>query len=225
MTKLTRTQSRQIDQLSLERYHIPGIVLMENAARAVAHQAYQMLGNTRPGKILILAGGGNNGGDGLAAARHLHNLGAAVHIALTIDPTKYKGDALTNWKIIEAMKLPTTPFTPALLKDLSPDLLIDAIFGTGLSQPPRPPFPDFANAINTSNIPILAIDVPSGLDCDTGLPPGACIRAHTTVTFVAEKIGFEKIEAKQYLGQILVADIGCPIELLEEVSKTPSTKN
>jgi NAD(P)H-hydrate epimerase len=219
MTRLTRAQVRQVDQLAIERYHIPGIVLMENAARAVAQQACRMLRNDCIGEILILCGGGNNGGDGLAAARHLHNLGADIHIALTTDPNNYKGDALTNWKIIQAMKIPTTPFTPALLKDLSPILILDAIFGTGLSAPPRPPFPDLADVINASALPVLAIDVPSGLDCDTGLPLGACIRAKATVTFVAEKIGFDQAEAKQFLGQVLVADIGCPIELVQELSK------
>jgi NAD(P)H-hydrate epimerase len=217
MIRLTRTQVRQVDRLALERYHIPGIVLMENAARAVADQACRMLGNNCVGKVLILCGGGNNGGDGLAAARHLHNRGADVHIAFTIDPATYKGDALINWKIVEAMKIPAGPLTPAILKDLSPILIIDAIFGTGLSEPPRPPFAELAEALNASGLPVLAVDLPSGLDCDTGLPLGACIRSKTTVTFVAEKIGFEKAEAKQFLGEIRVAEIGCPVELVEEV--------
>jgi NAD(P)H-hydrate epimerase len=217
MTRLTRAQVREVDRRSIEEYHIPGIVLMENAARAVGDEACRMLGNNCVGEILILCGGGNNGGDGLAAARHLHNRGARVNIGFTVDPANYKGDALTNWQIIQAMKIPAGPFAPTQLKNPRPMLLIDAIFGTGLSQPPRPPFAELAEAVNRSGLPVLAIDLPSGLDCDTGLPLGACIVAKTTVTFVAEKVGFDRAEAKPFLGEILVADIGCPIELIEKI--------
>src|ERR1700733_2201799 len=101
MLRLTREQARQIDRLSIEQYHIPGIALMENASRGVAREACLMLGGDCSGKkILILCGGGNNGGDGLAAARHLHNCGAEVNIAFTVDPGAYKGDALINWEIV-----------------------------------------------------------------------------------------------------------------------------
>jgi NAD(P)H-hydrate epimerase len=217
MTRLTRAQVREVDRRSIEEYHIPGIVLMENAARAVADEACRMLRNDCVGEILILCGGGNNGGDGLAAARHLHNRGADVNIGFTVDPATYKGDALTNWQIVHAMKIPAGPFQPAQLKELWPMLVIDAIFGTGLSQAPRAPFAELAEAVNASGLPVLAVDVPSGLDCDTGLPLGACIRAKTTVTFVAEKLGFDRAEAKQFLGEILVADIGCPSELVRAV--------
>ncbi len=181
---------------------------MENAARAVADCAGRMLGKNGRG-VLILCGGGNNGGDGLAAARHLHLRGLAVRIALTVDPAGYKGDALINWKIVQAMKIPAAPFEKSML---SSSLIIDAIFGTGLDRPPRDPFPAIAEAVNSSGIPVLAVDVPSGLDCDTGQPPGACIRATRTVTFVAEKIGFAKPMARQFLGDVEVAGIGCPVE-------------
>jgi hydroxyethylthiazole kinase-like uncharacterized protein yjeF len=217
MIRLTRAQVRQVDKLAIEQFHIPGIVLMENAARAVAQEACRMLGNDCCGEILILCGGGNNGGDGLAAARHLHNLGADVHIAFTVDPGGYKGDALINWEIVRAMKIPSRPFRAEQLHQLSPILVIDAIFGTGLSQPPREPFAEIAQSVNSSGLPVLAVDLPSGLDCDTGLPLGACIVAKETVTFVAEKVGFEKAEAQRFLGKIRVADIGCPKELIDTV--------
>src|SRR5687768_7130519 len=100
---LTRQQVREIDRRAIEEYHIPGIVLMENAARGVVAVAEEMLGTAGNQRILLLAGGGNNGGDALAAARHLHNHGYAVSIALCTDPSKYKGDALTNWRIVQAM--------------------------------------------------------------------------------------------------------------------------
>jgi NAD(P)H-hydrate epimerase len=221
MLRLTRSQLREIDRLSTERYHIPGIVLMENAARGAADVASDMLGPA-PGKsVLIVCGGGNNGGDGLAAARHLHNRGHRVSIALTIDPAQYKSDALTHWQIASAMNLPCHPATPELLASARADLLLDAIFGTGLTNAPRHPFPALVDAIAHSQIPVLSIDLPSGLDCDTGRPPGACIRATRTVTFVAEKTGFAAPEARPFLGDVTVAPIGCPANLIAEIAGLP----
>jgi len=223
MLHLIRDQLRQIDRLSTERYHIPSIVLMENAARAVVKEACLMLAGECVGEVLILCGGGNNGGDGLAVARHMHNRGAEVTIGLLTDPTRYGGDALANWQIVQAMAIPAAPFDESMLRDPRPLLVIDAVFGTGLTQPPREPFPAVAAAINNSGVQVLAVDVPSGLDGDTGVPPGACIVAMRTVTFVAEKVGFAKPEAKQFLGDVIVGDIGCPRELIEEVAKDASS--
>jgi NAD(P)H-hydrate epimerase len=209
---LTRSQVRQVDKRAFDQYHIPGIVLMENAARAVAVCAWELLAR-RPGNVLILCGGGNNGGDGLAVARHLHNRGAIVHIGLTVDPKTYQGDALLNWNIISAMNIPAKPFETSMLNDW-PGLIVDAIFGTGLSQPVRDPYPAIFAAINSSGIPVLAVDLPSGLDCDTGKPLGACIKATATLTLVAPKVGFSQPDAKQFLGDVVVGDIGCPRELV-----------
>ena len=220
MTRLTREQVREIDRRSTADFHIPSIVLIENAARAVADEACRMLGGECIGEILILCGGGNNGGDGLAAARHLHNRGADVTIALCTDPAGYKGDALINWYIAQAMKLETAPFAERILDDPRPMLVIDAIFGTGLTKPPRDPFPAIAAAVNKSGLAVLAVDLPSGLDCDTGLPLGPCIVAARTVTFVAEKVGFATPDAKRFLGGISVGDIGCPRDLIEQLART-----
>ena len=219
MIRLTRQQVREIDRLATEQYLMPSIVLMENAARSATEVACEMLGDPRDKNILILCGGGNNGGDGLAIARHLHNRGANIGIALTISPDDYKGDALTNFKIVQHMKLPITTADAAKIAASSPDLIIDAIFGTGLNRPPRDPFPAIAAAVKTLGKPVLAIDLPSGLDCDTGNPPGSCIEATRTITFVAEKIGFANPAAKKYLGQISIGDIGCPRELIDRVAR------
>jgi NAD(P)H-hydrate epimerase len=217
MIRLTRQQVRQVDRLAIEQYRIPGIVLMENASRGVADAAEAMLRDSGGRQILILCGGGNNGGDGLAAARHLHNRGFDVSIGLCTDPAGYKGDALVNWQIVQAMALPCFSASPDTILQSSAHLIIDAIFGTGLSQPPRPPFDQIAQAVNDSARPVLAVDLPSGLDCDTGQPLGPCIRAIQTVTFVAEKAGFVQEQARMYLGQVTVTDIGCPRELIERV--------
>lgn len=218
MMRLTRQQVREIDRRSIEQYHLPGIVLMENAARAVADAAMEMLGSAA-GSATVLCGGGNNGGDGLAAARHLHNRGIEVSIAFTIDPARYQGEAKTNWEIVDAMRLHTFTADAASLANSRRALFLDAIFGTGLTAAPRPPFPDLVAAIERTKIPVLAVDLPSGLDCDTGLPLGpACIRAVRTVTFVAEKVGFAAPGAPEFLGRVTVADIGCPRELVAAIS-------
>ena len=216
--RLTRAQVREIDRISIAKYHIPSIVLMENAVRAALPIALQMAPNPRA-LIALICGGGNNGGDGLALARHLHIAGHPVQILLTIDPAKYAGDALINWQIAQAMRLPTHRFDTHQLRLHPPGLIIDAIFGTGLSQPPREPFPEIAVALNDAQIPVLAIDLPSGLDCDTGLPLGpACIRATQTITFVAEKAGFANPLSTQFTGIVTVGGIGCPNEVIDDVA-------
>ena len=217
---LTRAQVREIDRRAIEQYHIPGVVLMENAARAAAQVAFGMLKNPSDAEVLILCGGGNNGGDGLAAARHLHNLGIRVKIALTTDPAKYGGEALVNWQIVTAMKMPMERATPQLIHDSDAALVVDAIFGTGLSQPPRDPFGQIAAAVNERKKPVLAIDIPSGMDCDTGQPLGPCIAATQTITFVAWKTGFFFPVALPFLGTVIVGDIGCPRELIEEIAQS-----
>jgi NAD(P)H-hydrate epimerase len=220
MTRLTRAQVRQIDRLASERYHVPGIVLMENAARAVADAACEMLGNHPAGKILVLCGGGNNGGDGLAAARHLHNRGFDITLFLTVNPAKYTGDALTNWEIASAMGLRRLEgFDEVMRRDF--DLVVDAVFGTGLTEPPWSPTAAVIQIVNTFGTQTLAIDLPSGLDCDTGEPLGPCITATRTVTFVAEKSGFANPNSRRFTGEVTVGDIGCPRELIEEVARLP----
>ena len=214
--RLTRAQVREIDRLAIERFHIPGIVLMENAARGAAEVAWEMLGRKTQTKVQIVCGGGNNGGDGLAIARHLHNLGVVVTILLSIDPDKYSGDALINWKIVQAMNLPIAARTQAAdaIQSAKADLIIDALFGTGLTQSPRPDASALIGWMNHREVPILAVDLPSGMDCDSGLSLGEhCVRAQRTVTFVAEKWGFAHPWSRQYTGKISVADIGCPKEL------------
>jgi len=225
MLYLTRAQVREIDRRSIEEFHVPGIVLMENAARAAAEVACDMLDGECVGEVLILCGGGNNGGDGLAVARHMHNRGADVSLALTIDPGKFTGDALINWKIVSAMKMEWEPADAEKIANTSALLIVDAIFGTGLEKAPRPPFEEIVAAVERSGRPVLAIDVPSGLDCDTGKPLGAaCIRATRTITFVAQKIGFAQASAKGYLGEVTVGSIGCPVELIEGSPLEPSCK-
>jgi NAD(P)H-hydrate epimerase len=218
MVRLTRAQAREVDRLAVQRYRMPSILLMENAARAVADAACEMLGGDCSAPVVILCGGGNNGGDGLAAARHLHNRGAAVTLALTIDPAKYHGDALVNWHIAQAMGLPTVQADPSRLQHSHALLVVDAVFGTGLTTPPREGFREIVDAVTSRGVPVLAVDLPSGMDCDTGLPLGSCLPATRTVTFVAEKTGFADPGAQALTGLVTVADIGCPRELIDQAA-------
>src|SRR5262249_10106792 len=156
MTRLTRAQVREVDRRSIEEYHIPGIVLMENASRAVADQGWHMLGQRRA-PVLVVCGGGNNGGDGVAVARHLHQFGCAVQIFLATDPTKFVDDALTNWRIVQSMGLEIGWSSQTAL-------IVDALFGTGLSRPPRAESISIIERMNSEDVPVLAVDLPSGLD-------------------------------------------------------------
>jgi NAD(P)H-hydrate epimerase len=219
MRYLSREQARQIDQLAVDRYGIPVLVLMENAARSAADRTCDMLDNDCVGRVLILCGTGNNGGDGLALARHLHNRGAEPHVLLVGDVTKYKGEALTNLRIVQAMGIHAEPVDVMKLEKARPMLIVDGIFGTGLTEPPRGLFDEVARATMSTGVPILSLDIPSGLDADTGQPLSpATIRATETVTFVARKIGFMSPEAQAYLGHVTVGDIGCPRDLVEQLS-------
>jgi NAD(P)H-hydrate epimerase len=230
--RLTRAQVREIDRRAIQEYNLPGIVLMENAARAVVDVAMDMLRGVNDPAVLIFCGGGNNGGDGLAVARHLHNRGVSVELALAVDPASYTGDAKINWDVVRAMNIPRTHIDRAMelakvdwvvdglfgAGEVDVDLVVDALFGTGLAAPPRTPW--HVGLVNQHDVPVLAVDVPSGLDCDTGRPLGPrCVRATRTVTFVAEKVGFANPEARPYLGEVTVGDIGCPRELVEMVAR------
>jgi NAD(P)H-hydrate epimerase len=218
--RLTRDQVREIDRRATDDYGIPGLVLMENAGRSVADAAADMLKSSpSEGPVLILCGGGNNGGDGLVAARHLHNRGVEVQIGLFFDPASFQDDALHNWEVVQAMDLPWTAATGEFILKLQPSLVIDAIFGIGLNQDPRDPFPALLEAIETLHPLVLAVDVPTGMDSDTGQPFEHCIRATRTITMGALKIGFDNLAAKRYLGEVLIGEIGCPRELIERVAR------
>lgn len=212
---LSREQVRRVDRIAIEQFKVPGIVLMENAARGVTDVVWEEMLSDGFERVAILCGGGNNGGDGLAVARHLHNYGAKVIVGLFGDPAKYAGDALINWQIVQAMKLPTFPVSADTIGDLHADLIVDAIYGTGLTSPPRDPFPEVVEAVRESGMQVIAVDLPSGLDCDTGKPLSETIGADMTVTFVARKKGFDEEGSEDFTGEVVVADIGCPREAIE----------
>lgn len=228
---LDRKAVREVDRAAIEDYGISGVVLMENAARGLCEHALRMLvgaggrGKTGPEKrgigeplALIVCGSGNNGGDGYALARHLHNAQVGVVLAAIGEP-KPGSDAAANRDICRKMALREIG-PDALTGFAGADLIVDALFGTGLDRPIEGPAAAIINWINSTGKPVLAVDVPSGLDCDTGRPLGVCVRAAATVTFVALKPGFLAPESKEWTGRIDVVDIGVPRELVERLSRS-----
>lgn len=211
---LTRTEVRGVDAFALDELGIPGIVLMENAGRGAVEVLERLGIPDRP--LVIVAGKGNNAGDGFVMARHLEYRGYAVQVVLVASPEALGGDAQTNWHIVERSGIATTLLGPDPDLEALDSLLtgagwvIDSLLGTGARGSLRDPYPDVIRRLNRQPAPILAIDLPSGLDCDTGQPLGVCVKATHTVTFVARKRGFDHPGASQYTGQVHVVDIGIP---------------
>ncbi len=219
----SRAAVREVDRLAAEQYGIPSIVLMENAGLHLAEVALD-LSEEEPPRVLVVCGPGNNGGDGLCAARHLHNEGAVVQVVRPDLPAR--GDCAVHLAIVQAMGLPVTvsdgssPLLPA--GGPRPDLVIDALLGTGLERPVDGPIAALIRAINAlgdAGATVIAADLPSGLDCDRGVPLGDAVRATTTVSFVGLKAGFLKLSAQEYIGDVVVADIGAPRELVERLGR------
>jgi NAD(P)H-hydrate epimerase len=216
---LTRDQVRELDRIAIEEYGIPGVVLMENAGRACAEAAAEMLGTTQGRRVVVVCGRGNNGGDGLVIARHLANGGADVHIialAPVVDMLDRESDAAVNLRIalemgIRVQECHTPGDARALLAEAGDcSLIVDAMLGTGISGPVREPYRTAIDALNEAGRAVLAVDLPSGLDCDTGEPLGTAVRADRTVTFVACKAGFAASGASDYAGEVTVAEISIP---------------
>ncbi|QDT62832.1 NAD(P)H-hydrate epimerase [Calycomorphotria hydatis] len=222
--KLTREQVRDVDRIAIEEYGLPGIVLMENAGRNTAHL---LLEQEPLQTVTICCGKGNNGGDGYVIARHLLNHGYSVKVLLFADPSELMGDAAINFGVLKKMNADITTFptadevTDEKLKPLlsGSDWIVDALLGTGTRGELREPFPIIINAINKCDAKVLAVDLPSGLDCNTGEVLGTAVQANITATFVAEKAGFEAESARDVLGEVRVVDIGAPLEIVDRVTQ------
>jgi len=227
----TRDAVRGVDQEAVERYGVPGIALMENAAAGLLLAALAL---RPPGAgALLLCGPGNNGGDGFALARRLHNAGAATTTLLFRPPDAYSGDAATNLRIVERMDLPrlvvegddpTAALDEALAQSGREPLVVDALLGTGLTSAPRGALGEAAawirRAADGHAATVLAVDIPTGLDCDTGKPFDAdrCARAHATATMAGLKEGFRNPASIAWTGRVEVVDIGAPVECLDRLA-------
>jgi NAD(P)H-hydrate epimerase len=243
MLLLSRDQVRRVDQIAIKEFGIPGAVLMENAGRSVAEETLRLC--LEPGArislydpdeldpkieslhVAVLCGGGNNGGDGFVIARHLYNAGANVAIFTAVPTENLSGDAKLHAEIARKLEIQHIDISDeSLLKNSDSELqnstvIIDALLGTGFSGDVRPNIAAIIRRCNALGMQddrkVVAVDVPSGFDCDSGTPGNATIRADLTVTFVAMKKGFVKMEAKTYTGRVVVAGIGVPTELIDRL--------
>ncbi|MFZ5828716.1 MAG: NAD(P)H-hydrate epimerase [Planctomycetota bacterium] len=226
---LNRQQTRYVDRLAIEQYGISGVVLMENAGRGIVDGMERVsllpdaTRSSAPCPVLIACGKGNNAGDGFVIARHLILRGYAAQVAVWAEPDELQGDAGINFCAIRQLGVPLVMMgnrhdadrLAASLENAA--VVVDALLGTGARGEPRPPFGEVIRQVNDSKLPIVAVDLPSGLDCDTGEPASATIRAGHTFTLLALKPGLIAPSASGYVGQLHVCDIGVPSRVIDEV--------
>lgn len=222
---LTPAQSRAVDRLAMDQYSIPGVILMENAGRGCAEQLQQA--GCR-GPVVILCGPGNNGGDGLVIGRHLAVAGMAVKCVILGDPSAYRGDARVNFEIAARLPIPIELAGPrsepsglkqmiSSVNDRPAEWIVDAILGTGAQGAPRSPAAEIIQLANQAEVRRMAVDLPSGLDGETGELHEPTFRADITCTFVAAKTGFQRAEAAECLGVVKVVGIGITSHILNQV--------
>ena len=213
---LSRAEVREYDRRAIEEMHVSGVVLMENAGRGCFDVVKRMIPCEDSKPILIICGKGNNGGDGYVIARHLYLNNYSVQVLVLASKNSIKGDALINLNIIRQLDIPLEfidRIDSSSLESIkgmiyNSGFVVDAILGTGLNGELRDGFLEIIDAINTSEKLVMAVDIPSGLDCDTGLPLGGAVKATATVSFVAMKKGFCESRSTEYTGDIYIASIG-----------------
>ena len=209
MRLITREQSQAIDKISINELGIQGSTLMGNAGNRVAEKAISILEGVPNPIILIICGKGNNGGDGFAAGIKLFQNNYTVHIHSIPTPKEIKGDSQLFFESSEALAIPIT-LGIEIPEFEKPDLIIDGIFGTGLKGKLRASFIPWVDWINRSNSKILSIDIPSGLDCNSGIAIPTCVKANFTLTLGSNKVGMIFRQGFESSGEISIADIGFP---------------
>ena len=217
MRVLTREHVAKVDRCASAQFGISGLVLMENAGRAATDLLCQL---QVAAPVVICCGKGNNAGDGFVIARHLLARNYQVQVLNWEKPEKIRGDARTNYRILQAMGASIVEQSDASIASVSQILadacwIVDALLGTGGSGPPRHPIDGAIEAINHAQATRFAVDLPSGLDCDTGCTPGAAIEADHTCTFLAAKPGLIHAAGKAYVGQLHVVDLGISTEIIQ----------
>ena len=216
-------QLNDLDRRASEIYGIPGIVLMENAGLRVADFIRYASGEIKGPRILVVCGRGNNGGDGFVVARHLINNGYVVSVFVLAKKEDIYSDAAINLAILEKMKAKVhfnsrhSASSQKFFKReiIRCNLIVDAIFGTGLARAIAGPLKSYVALINDSAKPIISIDVPSGLDADKGKVLGAAVKAKYTLTMAAAKKGFFVDQGPKHIGELYIVDIGLPRQLLK----------
>ena len=217
MNIVTNSIMKALDRKTIDEIGIPGQQLMEKAGEGVADVADTLLKDTGGKKVAVFCGKGNNGGDGFVAARHLAGKGYSVEVFLVGAKDELKGDARLNLKRAVELGIPVYEIneSPA---NLDFEMIIDAIFGTGFRGKIGEPYREIIDAINKTNIPVVSVDMPSGIDGDTGQDGGTSIYADATVTFAYPKLGHIFYPGRGRTGELYIVDIGVPSELIEEIS-------
>ncbi len=209
---LTTAQMIEVDRLMIEAYGIDLLQMMENAGRDLADLAGRLLGGSAKGHgIAVLCGRGNNGGGGMAAARHLHNRGARVHLTRLTGPLK--AAPAHQWHSLQAIGIKDEPEFDLM----QADLILDALIGYGLKGEPRPATSALIERANRSGTPILALDTPSGFDSDSGKAGLSVVRARATLTLALPKRGLVTAAAREYTGELFLGDISVPPELYQRM--------
>ncbi|MBN2265971.1 MAG: NAD(P)H-hydrate dehydratase [Candidatus Aminicenantes bacterium] len=222
MKILTAAEMRDIDRTAIEGLGIPGIVLMENAGRGIAGAIMSRFPGIAAERIVVVAGKGNNGGDGFVAARHLANAGARPEVLLLAAAAEVRGDAAVNLSVALKMNLPVTEvrdagaWTKARPKLARATIVVDALFGTGLDKPLTGLYGSVVEAINRSTGFKVAVDIPSGLSADTFEIIGPSVAADLTVTLAAPKVAHIFPPAEDRVGELVVAPIGMPPALFDQ---------
>lgn len=221
MNVLSRDTVRRLERTVIEVIGLPGEVLMENAARGIT-DIYLREFSLQPGEeTFIFCGTGNNAGDGLAVARQLKTRNYSSRIFLCADPARFRGEALLQYEVTRKLKIPMESLFEAanvteVLNSIADQFpifsCIDALLGTGAAGTPRAPMDTVITWLNAHSLRTLAIDLPSGLDCETGTPSAFTVRSSVTVTLTVAKPGLVLPEAEPYVGKLLVSDIGIPLE-------------
>ncbi len=211
-------EMREMDRRTIQEWGLPGMVLMENAGRRVVDACEGLLAELPPGRVVIAAGRGNNGGDGFVVARWLHWQGRDVEVCLLPAGRDLSGDAATNYAFARRMGVPIHEQADRELLDerlREAALIVDAVLGTGISGEVRGAARQAIEAMNAAEAPVVAVDIPSGLDADTGRILGDAVWAHTTVTMAIPKVGLYQYPGRERCGEIIVAAIGIARQLTE----------
>lgn len=219
----TAPEMQNIDRRARDEFGIPTLLLMENAALGITRIVENKLGSVKEKRITVIAGKGNNGGDGLAAARLLYNRGAKVCIYLLSESEALTGDAATNLNIALKMGIDIHSKVNYDLRTMKSvinhsHLIIDAILGTGLSSPIKGEYSEIIEMINHSERPAVAVDIPTGINSDTGEVMGIAVKATDTITFALPKRGHLLYPGSEYTGKLHVVDISIPVAAIEKES-------
>jgi len=224
MKTATAEQMRALDAAAINTYGIPGIVLMENAGCGTVRAMVRKFGNPAGWQIAIFVGPGNNGGDGLVIARHLHQLGARPEIFMLVSPEKLSGDPAINLNIVKHLPIPLhVVLSERALASHKQHIeksriLVDSLFGTGLVREVAGHFAEAVRLMNSVSCPVVAVDIPSGLHTDTGEVLGVCVQADLTATFGLAKPALVTGPGLDFTGHLEIIDIGIPPQLVNEAN-------